>query len=609
MSSFKIKVLLCGEGAVGKTSLIQRFVQAHFQANYKLTVGVDILTKDVSIGNPGNEQIVTLSIWDIGGQARFEFIRSTFYKGAAGALIVFDLTRQGTFDPGVKKWLNEIRQFAGDIPFLIIGNKADLSEVREVDATEVSQFAESIDSIYIETSAKTGQHVDESFIRLTENIIGRRVDGYTPPPRKIEKQEPMLAKTPDYARDGFKLTAEIKELINKKMELILTSTPSEEEGFRFLIMGNEEAQKPFISHLLRTEEITWPPPDLNILYNTTRYKLNIGRKDHNFQVYMLSNLQKLNEKKDLFIKAVEKSHGIVIFFDDQAPNLKDFEFAADTAILLRTMFPDLEIILTSGHETTAVPYQELDELEDEHEIYFLEDTETLLPSLLINTLKRKKKIDRKKKFIMDELKKMQEKIQSQDANTELIMNQMKNLIKSIEEQKPAETIPKPEPKPEPKLEPKPEPKPVPQKAKPTQAEKTSEFGENLVFISYSTRDSDIFKISKISELLEQDPKIDKVLYWEKDCGMNIVEYMDKYLGKSKVFLLFCTENSIHSKSVKAEWMAAFQLMQLEKLSMIPIFQDPEYIPPLLLPYIRVYYDPNDLETFVSGINKEILKKL
>ena len=173
MSSFKLKVLLTGAAAVGKTSLVQRFIKQRFAANYKLTVGVDILTKDVEF-RPG--EIATLSIWDIGGQQRFEFIRSTFYKGAAGALLVFDLTREQTYQE-TRKWLTEIRQFAGaDLPFVFIGNKADLIEdVGEViDRNEARTFAESENSIYIETSAKTGINVDEAFTELTRRIIDSR---------------------------------------------------------------------------------------------------------------------------------------------------------------------------------------------------------------------------------------------------------------------------------------------------------------------------------------------------------------------------------------------------------------------------------------------------
>ena len=173
MSIFKLKVLLTGAAAVGKTSLVQRFIKNRFAANYKLTVGVDILTKDVEF-KPG--EVATLSIWDIGGQQRFEFIRSTFYKGAAGALLVFDLTREQTFIE-TKKWLTEIRQFSNEnIPFVFIGNKLDLLEdVGEViDREEARAFAEKEGSIYVETSAKTGINVDDAFTELTRRIIKSR---------------------------------------------------------------------------------------------------------------------------------------------------------------------------------------------------------------------------------------------------------------------------------------------------------------------------------------------------------------------------------------------------------------------------------------------------
>ncbi|TFG20417.1 MAG: GTP-binding protein [Promethearchaeota archaeon] len=169
-SSYKLKVLLCGPAGVGKTSLIMRFIKSKFQTDYKLTVGVDILTKDVELAN---DNICTLSIWDIGGQERFSFIRSTFYKGAAGALLVFDLSRAATWDE-IKNWRAEVKQFAGDIPFVLIGNKLDLlADVGEViDRDEARAYAESQGSEYIETSAKDNLNVDQAFITLTKKIVG-----------------------------------------------------------------------------------------------------------------------------------------------------------------------------------------------------------------------------------------------------------------------------------------------------------------------------------------------------------------------------------------------------------------------------------------------------
>jgi len=173
MSSFKFKIILTGAAAVGKKRLVQKFIKNRFAANYKLTVGVDILTKDIEF-RPG--EIATLSIWDIGGQQRFEFLRSTFYKGSAGAILIFDLTREQTYIE-TRKWLTEIRQFAGEnIPFVLIGNKADLvGDVSAViDRDEVRKFVKNEGGIYFETSTKTGVHVDESFTELTRRIIDSR---------------------------------------------------------------------------------------------------------------------------------------------------------------------------------------------------------------------------------------------------------------------------------------------------------------------------------------------------------------------------------------------------------------------------------------------------
>lgn len=165
------KILLVGAAGVGRSDFVEKISKNRI-FNYKLTVGADILTKDVEF-KPG--EVATLSIWDIGGQQRFEFIRSTFYKGAAGALLVFDLTREQTYIE-VRKKLTEIRQFASaHVPFLLIGNTANLTETKKsaIDSNEVSEFADKEGGIYLEASPDMTLIVEEALRELTRRIVDK----------------------------------------------------------------------------------------------------------------------------------------------------------------------------------------------------------------------------------------------------------------------------------------------------------------------------------------------------------------------------------------------------------------------------------------------------
>jgi Ras-related protein Rab-11A len=169
-TSFKLKILLASVPSSRKNALVQHFSQNRFSANYKLTVGVDILTREVEY-RPNLK--ATLSIWDIGNQQRFKFIRTTFYKGAAGALLIFDLTRKSTFSEMVQ-WLSEIRQFAGcKIPFAFIGINADLIEYSGecIDRNEAREYIESEGGIYIEYSTESGSSIEEVLEELTRRIV------------------------------------------------------------------------------------------------------------------------------------------------------------------------------------------------------------------------------------------------------------------------------------------------------------------------------------------------------------------------------------------------------------------------------------------------------
>ena len=170
MALYVFKVIIIGPGAVGKTSLLHRFVENKFSFRYKLTIGADFLSKIIDYNE---DSIVKLQIWDIGGQDRYKFLRSSFFDGANGALIVFDLSRWHTFEE-LDEWVSDLREYAGEkIPFALIGNKVDLidkrDELYERESAEV--FAKKDQTFYVETSAKTGEKVGEAFLNLTERML------------------------------------------------------------------------------------------------------------------------------------------------------------------------------------------------------------------------------------------------------------------------------------------------------------------------------------------------------------------------------------------------------------------------------------------------------
>jgi small GTP-binding protein len=169
---YRFKVILLGEAAVGKTSLLLRYIRNQFAESYKMTIGVDFLSKKLNI----NDNRVNLTIWDVAGQKRFSFMRKSFYGGSSGALLIFDLTRENTFQYLTRRWYPEMTKFIGnEVPFVLIGNKLDL--VKDIGSvineSEAQEFAQSKNSIYIETSAKTGVNVEIAFEELAERMVSK----------------------------------------------------------------------------------------------------------------------------------------------------------------------------------------------------------------------------------------------------------------------------------------------------------------------------------------------------------------------------------------------------------------------------------------------------
>ena len=128
-----------------------------------------------------------------------------------------------------------------------------------------------------------------------------------------------------------------------------------------------------------------------------------------------------------------------------------------------------------------------------------------------------------------------------------------------------------------------------------------------IFLSYSTLDTDYFRIKEIAKRLESYPRINKVLFWEEDSQENIVVYMEKTLQMSKVFVFFCSQKAIKSKAVADEWQAAFQMRKKGLIKIIPVYEKEELIPNLLMPLLNVKYTKDDFEGFIEKLYEEILR--
>jgi small GTP-binding protein len=162
------KVVLCGDGGVGKTSIASVLAGAGFNPLQRLTVGVAHYVKDLQTGDGA----VRLIVWDLGGEERFRFLAPVFLRGARGAVFVFDITREETFEH-LEDWLDVTLSTVGDIPRVLVGNKADLEELRVVPRSYAELYAKRRGFLaYYEVSAKTGAGLEEPFRKLAEAIAG-----------------------------------------------------------------------------------------------------------------------------------------------------------------------------------------------------------------------------------------------------------------------------------------------------------------------------------------------------------------------------------------------------------------------------------------------------
>lgn len=164
---FKLKIIIIGEPAVGKTSLVKKFVSGQFANDYRASIGTNIFTTKINL-NSGIK--INLNIWDIAGQERWIAMRSIYYKGTDGVLILADLTRKNTFEQIEKFWYPDLKKNDISSPIILLGNKSDLK--REITEEEIEALGKKIEAKYILiTSAKTGVNVEKAFKLISEQVI------------------------------------------------------------------------------------------------------------------------------------------------------------------------------------------------------------------------------------------------------------------------------------------------------------------------------------------------------------------------------------------------------------------------------------------------------
>lgn len=164
------KLVLAGEGATGKTSLLERVKFNRFNETYNLTVGGDVIFLDLDV----NKITTRIMCWDSAGQTQFSCIRQAFWKGMKGSIIVFDISWRGSFE-AVHSWYYELQEIAPGTPFVLVGSKADLEANRQISQEEAQNLATELGALaYIETSAKTGTDATVPFELLIKQILLRQ---------------------------------------------------------------------------------------------------------------------------------------------------------------------------------------------------------------------------------------------------------------------------------------------------------------------------------------------------------------------------------------------------------------------------------------------------
>eukprot|EP00440_Ansanella_granifera_P021326 gb/GFBE01023151.1/.p1 GENE.gb/GFBE01023151.1/~~gb/GFBE01023151.1/.p1 ORF type:complete len:202 (+),score=45.55 gb/GFBE01023151.1/:1-606(+) len=175
-----VKLLLLGDSAVGKSSLLMRFCENKFDSNFVLTIGVDFKWKQVE----RNGRKLKLQVWDTAGQERFRTITPAYYRSAMGVVICYDITDKSTFE-NVGYWLEQLQQHGDEgVQRILVGNKSDLVDLRKVSKEDGKALADKYSIDFFETSAKEGDAVEEAFLRIADHVVKQRYANVEPTTQK-----------------------------------------------------------------------------------------------------------------------------------------------------------------------------------------------------------------------------------------------------------------------------------------------------------------------------------------------------------------------------------------------------------------------------------------
>lgn len=163
---YNFKLVLLGDASVGKSCIVVRFAKDEFYEYQEPTIGAAFMTQSVNLG----DSIVKFEIWDTAGQERYRSLAPMYYRGASAAVVVYDITNRESFD-GAQTWVNELQAIqSNDIVIALAGNKDDLDEDRAVDTEYVRRYADENNIFFLETSAKTGRHVNQLFQEIARKL-------------------------------------------------------------------------------------------------------------------------------------------------------------------------------------------------------------------------------------------------------------------------------------------------------------------------------------------------------------------------------------------------------------------------------------------------------